>query len=273
VVKLFLLLCFFSSLAFSQTELQDKIESLIGKSNYEKNQNFIDIIFNDESTFYVNDRLDIVSVMQTLKDNGLLKLFFKQPQHLKLTFHTNGSALFFVTIMGDTLRSIGYYRYLTEYSKSDNSSFVWQIGLTSEYLTDTTVLRRELLKRGCDIIDIERESDTSWNYTIDMSSAHLDVKQIYTDEKILLKRALTAQWIDISKINKAKFTSLGSNRWYPYLSFFDDQLHLLKVYKRDKKTWQIRINIPQNATYVKVSDLYNLKNIKDGLEVEALGLK
>ncbi len=253
--------------------LQDKISDIIGEDSYEENQSFIDIIFADENQYYINDRVDVVKVVQTLKENGLLKLFLKKPQHIKLTFHTNGSPLFFITIMGDTLRSIGYYRYLTEYSKSSSSDFVWQIGLTSEYLTDPTILRRELLKHGCDITDIRRENDTSWDYMIDMSQAHLNANILNEDEKILLKRALTPQWIDISKISRAKLTSLGSNRWYPYLAFFDEQLHLLRVYKRDRKTWQIKIKIPENAIYLKVSDLYNLKNIKDGLEVEALGIK
>ncbi|MEA1919877.1 MAG: hypothetical protein U9N52_08565 [Campylobacterota bacterium] len=273
MVKLLVLFVIIVSVSFADSVLHDKIKGFIGEERYQKNRSFIEIIFKDAPSFYHNEHLNVVEVIETLKANGLLKLYFKEPKHLELRFHTNGTPLFFVTLMGDALRSIGYYRYLTQYSKSDSSGFVWQIGLTSEYMTDPTVLRRELLKRGCDITDIERQSDTLWDYTIDMAQAHLDVDRIAPEEQLFLKRSLTPHWVNISSVNKLKLTSLGSNSWYPYIAFFDAKLHLLKVYKRDKKTWQIKINMPDDAIYAKIGDLYNLKNIKDGLEAEALGEK
>ena len=63
------------------------------------------------------------------------------------------------------------------------------------------------------------------------------------------------------------------DQWYPDLAFFDAQLHLLKSYKRDKKTWQIKLAMPRDAVYVRIGDLYHLKNIKEGLEIEAIGVK
>jgi hypothetical protein len=273
VVKSFLLLFLVLNTLFAQDALYDKIESFIGKNEYKKNQGFIEIIFKNEDSFFKNDRVDAVKVIETLKNNGLLKLYFKKPKYLQLTFYTNGSALFFVTLMGDTLRSIGYYSYLTQYSKNSSREFVWQIGLTSEYMTDPVILRKELLKRGCDIIDINKKDESAWEYTIDMSQAHLDAVSIKSDEKILLRRSLTPHWMNVSESSRVKLTSLGSNSWYPYIAFFDSKLRLLRVYKRDKKTWQIKIKIPNDAVYAKVTDLYNLKNIKDGLEVESLNAK
>jgi len=273
VVKLFFLLVIASSLAMAENSLHEKIQSFIGDTAYQKNRSFIDIIFSEEASYYHNDHLDAVKVIETLKNNGLLKLYFSQAQTLELTFHANGAPLFFVTLMGDTLRSIGYYRYLTTYSKNNSDGFVWQISLNSEYITDPSVLRRELLKRGCDIVDIIRHDDAEWEYSVDMSQAHLDVATIATGEELLLKRSLTPHWIDISQVQRLKFTSLGSNSWYPYITFFDAKLHLLKVYKRDSKTWQLKMKVPEDAIYIKIGDLYNLKNIKDGLKIEATGIK
>jgi hypothetical protein len=273
VVKLLVVLLFSIFTLFADDLLHEKIQSFISAESYENNQGFIEIIFKDEASFYHNERLDVVKVIETLKNNGLLKLSFSEPKHLKLTFNTNGSALFFVKLMNDTLRSIGYYRYLTEYSKSDNSIFIWQIGLDSEYITDPTVLRRELLKRGCDILDIERKDDLTWIYSIDMAEAHLDVLSITAEDEITLKRSLSAHWLDVSTVERLKFTSASGNSWYPYITFFDAKLHLLRVYKRDSKTWQIKMKMPDATQYIKVADLYNLKNIKNGLQVEALGQK
>ena len=190
---------------------------------------------------------------------------------LTLTFETNSNPLLFVKLMSDTLRSIGYYRYMTTYSKRDDSGFVWQITLKSEYATDPISLRHELLKRGCDIADVVKESDTQWFYTVDMSNAHIEAEEVAPQQELQLKRSLEPHWLVVKEVKKLQITSLGSNRWHPYIVFFDKKLHLLKVYKRDSKTWQIRISMPKNGYYIKIADLYNLKNIKDGLRIEALG--
>jgi hypothetical protein len=67
--------------------------------------------------------------------------------------------------------------------------------------------------------------------------------------------------------------SLSGNNWYPYVSIYDKELHLLKVYKRDKKTRKITLQLPEETAYVKLADLYSLKNIKQGLRVQAKGTK
>lgn len=93
--------------------LTSKIKSFVDVEVYDKNSEFIQIIFSPESDFYENERVNAVKVVSTLKDNGLLKLFFDKPQELNLHFKTSGSSVFFVKLMSDTLRNIGYYRYVT----------------------------------------------------------------------------------------------------------------------------------------------------------------
>ena len=254
--------------------LDQKIRSYISEHRYAKNRAFIDIIFEERESYYIEDgRVDSVKVIETLKQNGLLKLFFDKPDTLTLTFKTSENPLFFVTLMGDTLRSIGYYRFMTNYAKKDNEGFVWRIALKAEYATDPIVLRDELRKRGCDIVDIEKENEKSWVYRIDMSGAHLNVETIMPDQELRLRRSLEPHWMIVESVKKLTVTSLGTNRWHPYIVFFDEKLRLVKVYKRDAKTWQVAIKTPQNAYYVKIADLYSLKNIKDGLKIEASGVK
>ncbi|NOQ30780.1 MAG: hypothetical protein GQ570_06625 [Helicobacteraceae bacterium] len=262
---------FFASLNASL--LTSKIESLIGKDNYAKNRSFIKIIFSDEKSYYSNSSLDSVKVIETLKENGLLNLFFKKPKTFEITFSTNGVPLFFVKLMSDTLRSMGYYRYITKSSNLNSSEFSWTVAIKSEYATDPLSLRKELAKRGCSIVDIERISGDKWHYSIDMRYAKLKTKKILQDEVKILKHANQDYWVDVSKIKKLTIWSLKGNTWYPYISYYDKHMRLLKVYKRDHKTWQITINLPQECVYVKLSDLYSLKNIKGGLKLKAIGQK
>lgn len=269
VILFFLLVC---SLEADEA-LYEKIKSLVGVPVFEHNRAFIEIIFSPADAYYLNERMDVVKITETLKENGLFNLFFEKPQPLEITFSTNGSPLFFVMLMGETLRSMGYYRYITEESRLDNSAFYWKIRLTTEYATDPSMLRSELRKRGCDIIDIERENMQKWVYEIDMSHAHLNLKPIQNGEEVLFKRSLDAHWLNVSEVKKVTMWSLKTNNWYPYIAFYDSSLRLLRVYKRDKKTWQITIPLPRDAVYIKIADLYSLKNIKDGLRIEGKGEK
>jgi hypothetical protein len=243
----------------------EKIKSFLDERTFAQNRDFINIIFEPRSDFYKNQRVDTLKVVQTLKENGLLKLFFNSPKELVLHFNTSGSPLFFVKIMSDTLRNIGYYRYVTIASHLNASEFSWSINLKSEYATDPLVLAQELKKNGCTIIDIEKKSSQEWSYTIDMRNAYLNVTQLQSYEKINLKRSLYSHWLDVSKIEELEIQSSSKNQWYPSIAYYDASLHLLEIIKENEIFKYMSLKIPKGAKYIKISDVYTLKNVKDEL--------
>lgn len=269
---LFLFLLFYASVTAKEVNqvdplLTQKIKTFIKESVYEQNRAFIEIIFTPSSNFYIEDKVDVVKVAQTLKDNGLLNLLFKTPQELKLTFKTSGTSLFFVKIMSDSLRNIGYYRYVTTESNLDSTEFTWSVVLSSEYAADPAVLQKELQKSGCKIVNIEKKSPTDWEYTVDMTKAAIAVDALQKGTEFELKRSLNAHWLNISNIKNLKITSSERNNWYPYIAYYDASLHLLSIVKEDQKTTNIILDVPAHAKYIKISDLYSLKNIKDDLHL------
>ncbi|WP_324172122.1 hypothetical protein [Sulfurimonas sp.] len=268
------LLCISATIADETKEidaLTQKIQTFIEPQVYEQNKAYINILFTPSSQYYVGERIDAVKVTQTLKENGLLNLFFKKPSELILHFKTSGSPLFFVKIMGDTLRNIGYYRYVTKESNLDNSEFTWTISLTSEYATDPRILQNELAKSGCSIVDIDRENPTEWTYIIDMRDGRLNVEILEEDMEIKLKRSLYAKWVDVSNIKKLRITSSPRNSWYPYIAYYDSSMHLLKVIKRDRRRSKMILSMKENTYYLKISDIYTLKNIRDDLVLTPIG--
>ncbi|MFT7003894.1 MAG: hypothetical protein ACJAWW_001246, partial [Sulfurimonas sp.] len=229
MVKLFLAILL--SISLSQADevkevdpLTQKIQTFIEPQVYEQNSAYIKIIFSPASDYYIGERVNAVKVIQTLKDNGLLNLFFKKPRELTLHFKTSGSPLFFVKIMGDTLRNIGYYRYVTQESNLNNSEFTWTINLSSEYATDPLILQQELGKSGCNIVDIHRNSSTDWTYVVDMRNGELNVEVLKEGVEVKLKRSLYAKWINVSQVKKLHITSSRRNSWYPYIAFYDSSL-------------------------------------------------
>ncbi|MEA3330690.1 MAG: hypothetical protein U9Q29_03240 [Campylobacterota bacterium] len=276
MVKVFIAFVLLFSFSFAEEVIEEdpltqKIKTLIDINTYKQNKAYIDIVFSPKSEYYTAYRVDSVKVIQTLKENGLLDLFFKKPRELKLNFKTSGLPLFFVKIMGDTLRNIGYYRYVTQESTLNSSEFTWSIVLTSEYATDPLILQKELQKSGCDIVDVQRNSATDWSYMIDMRDGYLNMPRLSDKEEVKLKRSLYAHWLNVSQIDKLRIYSSSRNHWYPYIAYYDNSLHLLKVIKRDSRRRNITLDMPSGAYYMKISDIYTLKNIKDGLVLTPSG--
>jgi len=250
-----------------------KIKSFLDADIYEKNEAFVGVIFDPKSDFYQNERVDVVKVVETLKENGLLNLFFKTPREIQLNFKTSGSPLFFVKLMGDALRNIGYYRYVTTASNLNSSEFTWSIKLTSEYATDPLILQTELNKSGSNIIDIDRTTATEWTYVVDMGNSFLNLIELEEKQEIKLKRSLYAHWLNVAKIKELKIVSSRRNHWYPYIAYYDASLHLLKLIKEDERYSTLKLEIPKQAKYIKISDLYSLKNVKDSLTLYPSGVR
>jgi len=272
MVKIFLLFSLFFSFSYA-AELKDKedlltqkIKSFISPSTFVKDRAYIDIIFSPREDYYNSEgRVDSVKIIQTLKDNGILNLFFKTPREINISFKTEGTPLFFIKIMSDSLRNIGYYRYVTKESSFNESEFIWKISLISEYAADPLILSQELKKSNCEIVDIIRETHSDWSYVINMKNAKLNISTLEDSEEFRLKRSLYSYWLDVSKIDKIEITSSSRNDWYPYIAYYDKSLKLLRVIKIDEKRTRLKLEMRENTHYIKISDIYSLKNIKDDL--------
>ncbi|HUH43211.1 MAG TPA: hypothetical protein VLZ29_08835 [Sulfurimonas sp.] len=266
MVKIVVLLAFLLSSLTAQDLLIKKIQNLVHPKTFAKDRAFIETIFSPKSEFYkYNGEVDSIKVIKTLKDNGILNLFFKKPRDINISFKTTGDDLFFIKIMSDALQNIGYYKYMTKESSFDGVEFMWKINLTSEYAADPIILSQELKKNGCQIIDVVRDNESDWSYVIDMKDARLNVSVLEGGVEFSLKRSLYAYWLDVSKIQTLDITSSLRNDWYPYIAFYDKSLKLLSVIKLDTKKTNITLDINSDVYYIKISDIYTLKNIKDDL--------
>ncbi|MDD2652912.1 MAG: hypothetical protein PHX44_07665 [Sulfurimonas sp.] len=274
MVKTVILLFCLLSLSHAQDLLMQKIQNLVSPRTFAKDKAFIETVFSPKSAYYTEDgRVDSIKVIKTLKDNGILNLFFKTPREINISFKTQGKPLLFVKIMSDSLQNIGYYKYMTKESSFENSEFVWKINLTSEYAADPIILAQELEKNSCRIVDVVRENESDWSYSIDMQDAKLNVATLESGVDFSLKRSLYAYWLDVSKIGTLDIVSSLRNDWYPYIAFYDKSLKLLNVMKMDTKKTNITLEINPEAYYIKISDIYTLKNIKDDLVLTSLGRK
>ena len=247
--------------------LEQKIKSYISSSKYNENSEFINILFSPKSSFYKGANIDDVKVVSTLNNNGLLKLHFSKQRELKLDFKTEGSSILFLKIMRDALRNIGYYKHITVGSSLDEKNFTWSIKLKSDNALKPQSLQKELRKVGCKIVNIVRKTSVEWSYKVDISNANLRVPTLRYGKKLTLKRSLYAHWINVKNVTSLIIKSSSRNRWYPNISYYDAKLKLIEVLKKENRTNKIYLNIPQGTKYIKISDVYTLKNIKDYLTI------
>lgn len=266
MVRVLFIFLFLTNAIFANI-LQDSIKSLVNEDTYKKHYRLFKKIFQNEEEFLITEnRVDILKVIKTLKENGLLNLFFTSPKKNYITFKTNANPLFFMKLIEDNLRNLGYSLVYTQ-SVNYDEIFEWKIYFVSEYTLDPELFTRFLEKSGCEVLEIKRLNESSWDYFINIDNAYLNVKKLVLKEKTRLKRPLNDYWLNVSEGSKISIASFGGNRWYPKISVFDKNLHLLKVYKKDEKTDWLVFHLPAGAYYIKISDSYTLNNLKYGLRV------
>ena len=185
--------------------LKQKIENLIGQNEYQTHKNLINILFKKESS-YING-LDIlyVPVIKKLQDNGLLKLGFVKPENIILEFRASYDAIKTLKIFRDTLKSLGYYYYfIKKASYTDEGQLIWTIQLKTEAAINPLIMSKELLKNSCKVIDISREENNKWIYTVDTKNGSIfEAKKVLTNQIMILKKPLRPYFLEVEENAKS----------------------------------------------------------------------
>lgn len=257
--------------SLNANKLLDKIENLMGTSQFNIHKNLIYVLFKKEKQFYIsNNKLKYKLILETLRENGLLKLKFIKPQKINIEFITNNDPIKSLKILNDTLRDMGYSYYFTKSNIFDKetNTMNWIIVFNAEYILDPLILTKELQEKSCRITNIQKINKTFWKYTIDVNNANIkDFIKIDNDEKVVFEKPLKPYFIEVSDPSSLQIISRNLNNWFPYIVFFDSHLKVLDVIKKDRVYKGYKTNVPRGTKYIKVTDLYTLINIKRGLSI------
>ncbi len=248
--------------------LNDELKNILGQNSYFAKKRFLNILFKDEQKFYVGSQIDIHKVLSTIKENNLLQLDFKKTKDLHLSFATEqNNPLIFMKMIQNSLNALGYSALWTEKAMRDHSGFLWKVSLKTSSAIDPLLFAQELKKQNCYITQLKRYSKTNWRYNINITNIDIVPENITFNKKIKLKKPLNPYWIDIQRARTLVINSSRANSWHPYIVFYDRDLNILDNITKEIKSYNERLSIPANAKYVKISDIYTLKNLKRGLSV------
>jgi len=266
-MKYFVYIVLFLSF-LNANNLDDKIENLIGANNFVKHRNLISNLTVNKNLFHLGEDLKYSKILDMLNQNGLLKLRFDSPKKVEITLIVKNKPMKAMKILKDTLVNLGYSYYFTDSLTYKDNVLIWKINFKSEYMLDPYIFNKDLNKNEAQIVNINRISETNWEYELDMQNAKLEnTLKVEKNERIRLKKPLKAYLI---KVNDAKQLSVASkkyNHWYPKISFFDKDLKVLGVIKKYTMYKGLKINIPFDTYYIKIEDNYTLLNIKRGLTI------
>ncbi len=270
-MRIFLALWLFSVSVFAMT-LEDKIESFVGEKEYKTQKNLIGVLFKNRANFVKSDgSIDDVKVLRRLKDNGILKLFYSEPQQLNLTFSIKRNSLLFMKVMNESLSSMGYNFFLTKRALRDGDKFLWKIIISTEHIVDPLILSESLKHRGCFLESIDRVDENEWKYNVNTDRIRIESKKVEPNRTIKLKKPIKPYWIDVEGMKSISFSSKIADKWYPSIIFYDEKLHIVKSYKKSSVTNRLKLEIPIDAVYVKIADQYTQENIKRGITIYLIG--
>jgi len=256
-------------LSFTQaTLLDEKIASFIGEREYKVQKNLIRILFKDESKYlYEDKKVNDIKVLEQLKNSGLLKLFYNNPQKLNLSFYTKDNELIFMRVINETLSSMGYNYFLTKRALKNVDGFVWDVIISTEHIVDPIIFSNKLESKGCFLESIDRVDENEWKYKINTTNIRIKAKKIETNTTVKLRKPIKPYWIDVEGMESISFVSKVADKWHPNIVFFDEKLYIVRDYRRDEVTNRLKLRIPIDTKYIKISDMYTLDNIKRGISV------
>jgi hypothetical protein len=250
------------------TVLEDKVKNLIGEKEYKIHQNLINLLFKNKSRFIINDQINYYALIKELKVNGLLKLRFNKPRDVIIEFKSLSKSVKAYKILNDTMQSLGYSYFFTKSLEKKDDVLIWKIRFKTEYMLDPVVLLKELQLKNCKVLQVENRSSNYWYYEIDFDKSILNKAiQIEKDEKVRFHKPLKPYMLKVDNVNNLEIRSHALNHWFPSLTFFDSDLKVLAVIKKNRIYKGYSSKIPENTKYIKIADLYNLINIKRGLTI------
>jgi hypothetical protein len=266
--NLFFLTIIFFLTSLNSSTLDEKVENIIGKKDFKIHNSLVHLLFKDKNRYVVNGNINYISLFKTLQKNGLLNLKLNKTKDITIEFDTSSSKLMAFKILNDTMQSLGYRYFFTKTMDITNkNNMLWKIVFKAEYMIDPVELLGELKKYNCKAIDVVRVDSSYWSYKIDFSNSVINSIKIEKDERVKFQKPLKPYILKIQDAKSLQVISRNLNNWFPHIVFFDKDLTTLKVIKKNKITRGLTVKVPEDSRYIKITDMYNLINIKRGLSI------
>ncbi|WP_104747547.1 hypothetical protein [Helicobacter cetorum] len=255
--------------AFLKADSLDlRAKSLMGERAYQINKHFLERLFKNRNTYYKSGQVDLIKLLNTLKENGLLSLSFDKPSVLKVTFKAQSNPILFAKSINSSLNMMGYSYVLPIKMQSSSGASTFSYEIKTEYVLDPNILIDTMKKHGFNFMDIRRVSLKEWEYDFALENAKLpNAKAIFVgSEPIELKEASGKYWLSVNQNARLSIHS-SSPLWQPKVVFYDRNLKIIQVIAEKNKTKEIAINLLDGVRFIQITDARNPIILKNGISV------
>jgi hypothetical protein len=268
-----LLLASFHTLPASEA-IEEKIAALVEEKSLKTHRKLLDVLFQYEDEFVdESGNADVIKIVKVLKENGLLRIFYKEPTRIRAKFISDMYPLFMMKALSDSLNKLGYHYLLTNQLTRDANRTEWTIVYNSEHAIDPLMLSEELEKYNIGIDNIvNRKND--WEYLLKTDKpVLLETHKLVSDDNATTYNDPRGEyWFHVDEnASKAIIKSRYPDLWHPYIICYNANLNILKIYKRDRSTRSLKLTLPQSTTYLKLTDMFTSDNLKHGIEIHIEG--
>lgn len=249
--------------------LQDAVKNIIGEQSYHENKALINMLFQDEQSFYLKDSnsLNYNMIINTLKSNSLQKQEIIAKGGIILTIKSiNNDEQMLVNIVEEALVNMGVNEFFISYFDKNLNDITLKINLKSNNYSNTSFIQ-ELYSFNTKIIS-NSHYQNNFNFKLDLSNVSINNQEILLNTPTKLKKPFKAYLIKLNDADILKIKANISDSWYPQIVLLDKNLKPLEEIREHiaKKTY-IKISLPKDAKYAKIDDCFTLDNIKRGLEI------
>jgi len=267
MIRYFLSILIVSLTLLNSSILHDKVKNIIGGDKYQTHKGLINLILKDEKKFLDNEKIKYYKLLETLQSNGLLDLRLDKPKEITIEFKILSKNIKSYKILNDTLHAIGYRYFFTKsMNLNENKELIWNIRFKAEYMLDPVVLLKELMLHNCKVISVVSKTNEHWYYEIDFNNSKIvEATKIEKNERVKFQKPLRAFFLRVDDAKSLQVISRNLNNWFPHIVFFDKDLTVLNVIKKNRIYKGFTTKVPKSTKYIKITDLYNLINIKRGL--------
>jgi len=267
MIRKFLLVIAFCIASYAN--LNDVVSNMLGSADYNTHKNLVNHIFANRTNFYKNNQVDYVAVSQELENNNLIKLNYGTVQDVEVTFNFSGSPKKSIKNINDILRTFTFFTYITKEEAVINDQVKLVVKLKTAAAISPLKLSQELQSADCRVVDIKREGDYKWSYTIDATNASVyRAEDLISSNQASLRKPNTIITIEkVANASKVTISSSAGNSWTPVVVFYDNDLNIIGMVEEDSLRSSLKLDVPNNTRFIKIDDSYSLANIKRGFNI------
>jgi len=251
-------------------DAMEQVRKLMSPEAFESHRKLLSLLFENGGSYCDATGCDMGRIVKTLEENGLMDLRLPPGSEVTLTMSCEGKhPFFFMKTVDDTLHAAGLGGYLTRDAALGGEGFRWSVAYTAASAPDPVRLVERFARRGVRVEAIERLDAARWRYRLDMRDATLPATKIVPGESRRIVRPVRPLWLGVAGVRRLTIRELPGSHWYADVVVYDKMLHILSMKQNDTRTRYVRLRLPKEAVYVKITDRFTLENIRSGLRVDA----